>query len=1397
MDPHQDPTPAPSTPSPEWTGDDATMGGGSPPAKPPRPLVVIPEWTGEDVTMGGGSPPPPDDGDSNVAPGWTGEDITMGGGAVTPRPPTVRTAAAREPREESSATVPGWTGEDATMGGGAVTPRPNGHWQGDGATPPAGTPPAIRPLSPETAERLGTFGAYTPIHTGATSHAGAVGATDTGRTRGSDRLRKVSAGLRGTVLDEIRRKDAAWLEDGRAADLSGTTLGDFLVGTVIGEGGMGVVYRARQISLDRRVALKVLPPAMAADPVLMERFAAEAHTAGLLVSPHVVQVYFAGQVDEQVFFAMEFVSGTDLAHLLARHRGDGTHMPVAQAARLLAQAARGLAEAEAHQVVHRDIKPQNLLVTDDGTLKIADFGIAKVAGEHHLTLTGSTVGTPAYCSPEQGRGDTVDHRSDLYALGVVFYEMLTGQKPFTGTQADQLIYQHNYAEPRPPRSLRPDLDAPGETVCMRLLMKEPDQRYQHAADLAVDLEALIRGGQVQAPPFQIRFGTGAKLAMRRHLGLRRWIPYTAAATVVVGAAVALWLGGQSLEADEVARRRAELAGLDRVASIPRSAPADLDWLAARLGAADPDVARWRAKLDQVEALRARLARLDADDRLPDAALRAACAADLAAWEAAVGGDDPDRLRWQARLQAAQEEMARLRGVLAELDRTDPVTAALAERLRPVLARLVPLAGAADAEVKRWQGLIDGQARRLVEARAALTELAAGKPIREPRLKALRDEWRAYRAMAGDDADAVAWGRELERRENELAALRRSGARLDSVDAATTTLQAAIAGDLARLADLAAPDDVQLAAWNAKIATSNRRIDTLRQELGAVIDLQEDVDFYTLNTSHRQLNEYRTLVSEDDGRLIAWDRRLKEKLKTIYDLRAFIAILDKDAHPTLAELDACQKALDRLVALKGINEASQTAKLNRLAAEREHIATLRAALERAAGPDGGITGRVVADAAALQALVGSDDAQTRAWRERLATWRQLQEHLAVLDRIQPPPAGIGDRLAAYAALVPAQDADLARWRGKLARIAGLHQRLAPLDRAEAPPADSAALLDELARDLTGDEDAVVQRGRAKLARLAELDAQLAVLDHVLVLPIDRDLGPLLAERRRLAGDGTPQALGREHRHRQLAGPGRPAWCRQHGRDRHGPWAELVTGGSSQRLRYIPGGMMRLGSPVDEAGREADEIPAQDVPVDGFWIADTECTQALYASVMTAWPAQYRAPDRPVESVTHSDAQRFCTQLAQRLGGTVDVRLPTEREWEYACRAGVAGPYIGADGPLDAARLGAVAWAARNDGPRPVALLQPNRFGLYDMQGNVWEWVADRYLADGAGGDGVVRGGSWTDRPALLRAANRLALGTDRRTALVGFRFAISAVGPAVTPDDGSAPATSDRRPVAPR
>jgi tRNA A-37 threonylcarbamoyl transferase component Bud32 len=207
--------------------------------------------------------------------------------------------------------------------------------------------------------------------------------------------------------------DDGWHLKGRQGPLTGQNIGDYEIGGILGEGGMGTVYRAKQISLKRRVALKVLPPHLAANAQMRQRFEQEATTASLLNSPHVVQVFAAGTHGDMVYFVMEYVEGTDLAEKINEKNDAAQLFTPDEATNFVLQAARGLAEANKHNIVHRDIKPANLMITTKGVVKIADFGISKIAGEHGLTMTGTAVGTPAYCSPEQGRGDQVDARADI------------------------------------------------------------------------------------------------------------------------------------------------------------------------------------------------------------------------------------------------------------------------------------------------------------------------------------------------------------------------------------------------------------------------------------------------------------------------------------------------------------------------------------------------------------------------------------------------------------------------------------------------------------------------------------------------------------------------------------------------------------------------------------------------------------------------------------------------------------------------------------------------------------------------------------------------------------------------------------------------------------------------
>ncbi|MBN8527154.1 MAG: serine/threonine protein kinase, partial [Planctomycetes bacterium] len=448
--------------------------------------------------------------------------------------------------------------------------------------------------------------------------------------------------------------DDAWHRQGTPGPLTGQIFADYEIGAVLGEGGMGMVYRARQLSLGRRVAVKTLSSALGGDPVQRARFEIEARAASLIQSPHVVAVHAAGSWDGTAYFVMEYIEGSDLGVLIEASRGRGLgHQRTLD---LALQAARGLAAAAAQGVVHRDIKPSNLLLTRDGVLKIADFGVSKIAGDCNLTRTGTAVGTPSYLSPEQGRGEPTDTRSDLYSLGCVLYETLTGRKPFIGDTPDAVIYQHNYAEPTLPRSLDPAIPEPVQALVIRCLQKDPAQRYQHPDQLIRDIDA-IRAGDVSVNALlQARYGTGAEEQMRRRLGRRhRWVlPLAAALTLAALASGALLWRQGTAESRQQAQRSAEMLrarlheALDRTAPVPPGAHDDLATLTRLAGDDDADVRRWRGRLDTIDAVTARLDALHGPE-LPDAARRSAAGNDLATLDGLIGPGSPPARRAEARL----------------------------------------------------------------------------------------------------------------------------------------------------------------------------------------------------------------------------------------------------------------------------------------------------------------------------------------------------------------------------------------------------------------------------------------------------------------------------------------------------------------------------------------------------------------------------------------------------------------------------------------------------------------------------------------------------------------------------------------------------------------------------
>jgi serine/threonine protein kinase/predicted Zn-dependent protease len=472
---------------------------------------------------------------------------------------------------------------------------------------------------------------------------------------------------------------------------SGSRLGDFEILAELGRGGMGVVYRARQVSLGREVALKVLPGYARHGPMAVQRFRAEAQAAARLHHTNIVPIYAQGEHGGHFYYAMELVEGVGLdtvihsrpellSSTLARRAlsvGASTEnrnlpapaaadrQPVRaacdpqvtpatgwtradyrQLAALVSEVADALECAHRHGVIHRDVKPRNLLLGTNNRLHLTDFGLARLTDEPHLTVSGEVMGTPAYLSPEQVRGDTgrIDHRTDIYSLGVTLYEVLTRRKPFDGETREQIITGICTLEPVTPRRLDPQIPVDLETICLRAMEKEPERRHQSAALLAADLR---------------RFAEGRPILSRRRSRLEKaakWVRQRKAlsATTAAMAVVCLLAVGLAWSISVARQREARQLLRDAYEQLayfdyrrPELVQADIDHAAA-LGA-DPDEVElvWALAClggtDQAGAIDHLQAVLESDP------------ADLRAWYMLAWAQWRDRQRAAARATFEQAE----------------------------------------------------------------------------------------------------------------------------------------------------------------------------------------------------------------------------------------------------------------------------------------------------------------------------------------------------------------------------------------------------------------------------------------------------------------------------------------------------------------------------------------------------------------------------------------------------------------------------------------------------------------------------------------------------------------------------------------------------------------------
>jgi eukaryotic-like serine/threonine-protein kinase len=267
--------------------------------------------------------------------------------------------------------------------------------------------------------------------------------------------------------------------------MTGRTISHYRILEKLGEGAMGVVYKAEDTRLRRTVALKFLSPQSFGSAEEKSRFLREAQAGAMLDHPNVATVYEVEEADGQTFIVMAYIDGPSVAGKLLFGA-----LPVDEAFDIAIQAGRGLQEAHENGIVHRDIKPSNVMATQKGQVKITDFGLAQMAGRSRLTRSGTTMGTPAYMSPEQALGKPTDRRCDVWSLAVMLYEMLAGRAPFDGDHEQVIVYSIINEDPEPVTEKRAGLPSELDRILAKALAKNPGERYQHVDEFLVDLNAV-------------------------------------------------------------------------------------------------------------------------------------------------------------------------------------------------------------------------------------------------------------------------------------------------------------------------------------------------------------------------------------------------------------------------------------------------------------------------------------------------------------------------------------------------------------------------------------------------------------------------------------------------------------------------------------------------------------------------------------------------------------------------------------------------------------------------------------------------------------------------------------------------------------------------------------------
>ena len=1034
----------------------------------------------------------------------------------------------------------------------------------------------------------------------------------------------------------------------------------------LGRGGMGVVYKARQIRLNRTVALKMILAGGHAGTAELARFKTEAEAIARLQHASIVQVYEVGECLGRPFLALELCPGGSLDRKLA-----GNPLPAEQAAKLAEALARAMHAAHQAKVIHRDLKPANVLLGEDGTPKITDFGLAKKLDEVGQTQTGDVMGTPSYMAPEQAQGKKdVGPSADVYSLGAILYELLGGRPPFKAATVYDTLVQVIAEEPVPPRRFNARVPQDLETICLKCLRKEPGKRYASAADLADDLARFLEGKPITARP--------VGLPERGWRWCRRnpWLAGLAAAVLLSlsgGIAVSTYF---AVEASDNAREATAKARL------------------AEENAEKADDNARQARASAAFAGKQRDLALDAFNTLL-----------LSVHQA--GSNTPALRRMKERLvDTAEKGLARL------TDRNDPTLAAdlgLAEvrnRLASsftLLARLTAARREHEAALTVLQALLAAEPNHpralvvlvqtyvdLAKVCLAVTDRAAARKYAEQAMRAtasLPDRKADRIAMEQARANACQVLASLARDERKWAPARLSAREMLEINQRLAARSRDSSSQQQLSLAHAVLGDVEAAAGDHKAAAASHR-EAVRLLRALSARQPDDVDVqFALSLALVGFGKVSHKLGDTKGAGACFREALNTQEK-------LVALLPYTLLTQGALVETCTA-------------------LGQVSLEAGDVGWARQSLVRAAAGVRGLLKEEPANAIFLKRLAGLQmrlGDVSLAWRGYVGARDHYRQALALTEQQAKSEPG-DDRL----------QTDIFEAHARLARVS---RELGQHTDAERHTRAARSLINRLPANPGPD----LVRLRAEVEKPPALPGR--PTNHLLVNSLGMELVPIRPGKFEMGARATAEATAtffnlkfRSENPATFAAE-QPRHQVTISRGFHLGITEVTRG---QFRAFVAATGYRTDAEKDGRGfgnfnptrdiRQANQYADWRLAGDS-WVTDTH----------------------PVAGVSWNDAVAFCEWLSRK--EKVKYRLPTEAEWEYACRAGTTTRFWTGDDPATLLRGGNVPDATYRDlnpsfryemlegrdgyaGMAPVGSFAANAWGLYDTHGNVWEWCADGY------------------------------------------------------------------------